>query len=459
MRLGYFGLGFSLSLTALASVGCSATSAKPTGATGAGGAGGTSATSGGGNGGGFTTGPGSGGSGGSESCATFSAAAKQATAAMLFVLDGSASMNQQNKWGTAQLAVVQAIDKDVFDTMSLGMVTFPSSFVDPPKCLCDFYFAGQGPAQCKASFAALIGAPGVSCGTSVLAQVPIAPAGISKSNAPSGVRHEMYQYLVKTNPLSNGDDGSPIYDALQKGYDSLRGPSVIADKRIVVLITDGGFSCTSIANPPRGGESDGACLDWEFPDTVNGLINGARIDASKPVNTFIVGVPGSDSNGEMQGAYATPMYNMRLALSTYAVSGSPDTVDPACDKNAVFTKNGPPPVKACHIDLSSGGNFNPDALANAIAAIRGKALGCIYTLPDPPPGKAIDLGLVNVVVTVGGVKATIPKRAAPADTCTNDGCWDYTGTQVELLGKTCADVSAATDAKVDITVGCATILK
>src|SRR4051812_16057428 len=104
MRLGYFGLGFSLSLAALATFGCSATSAKPTGSTGVGGGGGGGVTSGGG-GGGFTTGPGSGGSGGSDSCVSFSAAGKQASAAMLFVLDATASMGQQGKWGTAQLAV------------------------------------------------------------------------------------------------------------------------------------------------------------------------------------------------------------------------------------------------------------------------------------------------------------------------------------------------------------------
>ena len=118
--------------------------------------------------------------------------------------------------------------------------------------------------------------------------------------------------------------------------------------------------------------------------------------------SFVVGVPGSDSAGEMQGAFATPNYHMKLALSTYAVSGSPDTVDPTCDKGTVFTKGGSDPAKPCHIDLSNGANFNPDALANAISAIRGKALGCLYTLPDPPPGKTIDLALVNVVVTIGG---------------------------------------------------------
>ncbi len=438
MRLWHCGLGFSLSLVVGLGSGCAAGNAKPPGTGGAGGGASTGAD---GSGGGFTTGPGSGGSGGSESCATFSKAAKQASAAMLFVLDGSASMNQQNKWGTAQLAVVQAIDKDVFDTMSLGMMIFPSSLVNAPACL-----------------AGLVSK--VSCGfpDKATIQVPLASAGTMKSNAPAGVRHDVYQHLVFTAPLSNSDDGSPIYDALASAYDILKSYNV--EKRIVVLVTDGGFSCTSLSNPYRAGDSDGLCPDWEIPDTVNGLINKQRLDLVAPVNTFIVGVPGSDSAGEYQGSFATPSYHMKLALSSYAVSGSPDTVDPSCDKGTVFTKSGLDPAKPCHIDLSNGANFNPDALANAIAAIRGKALGCLYALPDPPPGKTIDLALVNVVVTVGGVKTTIPKRATPADDCAKDGCWDYTGTQqVQLLGKTCADVSAATDAKVDITVGCATIIK
>jgi hypothetical protein len=438
MRLWHLGLGFSLSLVAFGGVGCAATSAKPTGAGGTGGGSTTTSTAG-GDGGGFTTGPGSGGSGGSESCATFSAAAKQASAAMLFVLDRSASMSQQGKWDTAQLAIVQAIDKDAFDSVWMGMTVFPASDSAPPPCLAGIF-------------------QNVACGTSILPQVPINLAGVDKTSAAMGTRHQIYDWLVGHSPdVADMSDSSPIYDAMAKGYDMLRDPKVKVDKRFMILITDGGFSCTSITG--RMGYSDGLCMDWEYPDTVNALINTNRINPMGPINTFVVGVPGSNSHGEVQGPYATAPYSMRLALSTYAVNGSPDTVDPACDKAKVFTQGGTDPAVPCHFDLSTGAAFNPDALANAIAAIRGKALGCLYALPDPPPGKTIDLALVNVVVTVGGVKATIPKRATPADDCAKDGCWDYSGTQVQLLGKTCADVSAATDAKVDITVGCATIIK
>jgi hypothetical protein len=387
-------------------------------------------------------------------CAQFTKEAKQAPAAILFVLDKSASMSTQSKWATSQLAVVAAIDKDEFDTASLGLITFPQSYVNPPQCLCDFY--GFPDLASCAQFLA----PGVSCGVGGLAEIPLAPAGTEKSNAPSGLRHNIYQFLVSTGPLNNSDDGSPIYDAMKAGYDALKFYPI--DKRIMVLITDGGFSCTSVASPARPGYSDMACDDWEYPDSVNSLITAARTDAAKPIFTFVVGVPGSNSNGEMQGSYATPDYSMLLALSTYAVSGSPDTVDPACDKAATFSVNGAAPAAPCHIDLSGGGAFNPDTLAGAISDIRGKALGCAYDLPVPPEGEQIQLDQVNVQVTIDAVTVDLKKRSSPADDCAAEGCWDYTSAtppQVELLGKTCVDLGNATEAKVDIIVGCETVLK
>jgi len=446
MRLWHLGLGFSLSFGIGLGVGCSATGNPSTSsAGGAGGSGSGTLSNGPGGGSGFDAGQDAFGS-----CAKFSAAAKQSPAAMIFVLDASASMNNANKWGTAQLAVVQAIDKDAFDTMSLGLLIAPSNFTPMPPCLCN---ALGGPGVCQ-----IILPMGVSCGVSALAQVPLTPAGMNKSNAAMGVRHDMYQFLASAKPLSNNDDGSPIYDALNGGYKTLKGYKI--DKRIAVLITDGGFSCTSVSNPARAGDLDGnMCPDWEIPDTVNKLINDNRLDPAMPINTFIVGVPGSDSHGETQGMYDTPKYSMKLALSSYAVSGSPDTVDPSCD-GKVFTKAGADPTKPCHIDLSSGGSFNADALAQAITTIRGKALGCVYDLPTPPPGQSIDPTLVNVTATINGVTTTIPKRSQPSDTCDVDGCWDYNASnQVQLIGKTCNDVTSAMDAKVEIYVGCMTILK
>jgi len=188
------------------------------------------------------------------------------------------------------------------------------------------------------------------------------------------------------------------------------------------------------------------------------LISGARTGPT-PIDTFIVGVPGSASTGNTDGAFDTPPYSMLLALSTYAVAGSPGTVDPSCDASAVFSKPGTNPAKPCHIDLSNGSNFNANALANAIASIRGKELGCVYDLPAAPSGQTIQSDEVNVVITVNGKDTTIPKRKDSSDTCATNPCWDYDSNgKVELIGVACTEVDGAADAKVEVVVGCDTII-
>lgn len=453
MRVGAL-LGLGLVGAWAATMGCAAnnnTTSSSSGGAGTGALGGGGA---GGNAGGTAgNGPGGqGGQGGFEACNKFSAEAEQAPAAMLFAVDMSASMKKSGKWSTAQTSIVSAMDKDVFDSMSLGLVTFPTDFTDPPQCVCDYVEGMLGPGTCS-----LAVPNGVSCGFSGLPQIAIAAANKDKSNAASGVRHDIYQYLVSHSPQSNDDDGSPVYDAMVSGYTALKGQSI--DRRILVLITDGGFSCTSVS--ARDGYQDGyGCHDWEFPDSVNQLITGARTDAQKPIFTFVIGVPGSDSIGVKKDNFDTPPYHMKLALSSYAVSGSPGTIDPACSKDVGFTKDGGDPPLPCHIDLSGGAAFNADTLANAIQTIKGKALGCVYDLPPAPAGEEIDPAYVNVDVTLDDVLAPLKKRADPSDTCAADGCWDYNvGSQVQILGKTCDDIAKAIKAKVDIKVGCSTVVK
>lgn len=446
-KVALLGLGSVVGL--VAALGCAAgknTSSTEGGSGGTGGQGGSGAQGGGG-------GIGTGGQGGGidPQCAKFSAEATQAPAAILFAVDMSASMKKSQKWSTAQTSIVQAMDKDVFDYMNLGLVTFPTDFSDPPQCVCDYVEGMLGPGTCSLAIP-----DGVSCGFSGLPQVAMAPAGKDKSNAGVGVRSQIYNYLVGHSPLSNDDDGSPVYDAMLSGYNALKGQAI--DRRVLVLITDGGFSCTSLSNRP--GYLDGyGCADWEYPSAVNQLIAEQRNDPEKPIFTFVIGVPGSNSVGAKLDGFDTPPYHMKLALSTYAVSGSPDTVDPACSKDAIFDQNGADPPIPCHFDLSSG-VFNPDTLGNAIQTIKGKALGCVYDLPEPPAGETIDPDYVNVEVTIDGKTGVVPKRKDAGDNCAADGCWDYNAAQqVQLLGKTCEDLSKATTGKVDIKVGCQTIVK
>lgn len=258
-------------------------------------------------------------------CATGNFQAHQLPAALLIDLDRSGTMAANNKFAFAQQAIVAAIDQDPFDTMTLGLMAFPSGTTAAPACL--------------------MGAvPSVACGTSGLPQVALQPAGTNKSNAASGVRHDIYAWLVAPANTPVDDltgDGNPTYDALRNGINSLKLVSNV--KRILLYITDGGAGCTSVATPMRSSYQDSnSCPDWEVPDTIVSLIKTAHDDTSAPVSTFVVGVPGADTNGS--NAMTQPPYHVRNALSAYAFAGSPETVDAACTGRAYSKAGGDPAV-------------------------------------------------------------------------------------------------------------------
>jgi hypothetical protein len=227
-----------------------------------------------------------------------------------------------------------------------------------------------------------------------------------------------------------------------------------AGRRILFAITDGGASCASLSSRP--GYTDGnMCDDWEYPDTIVSLVKAAKESPTAPINTIIVGVPGADSHGENANV---PPYSARLALSAYAAAGSPETIPASCT-GKTFTQTNTDPTVSCHFDMTVG-NYSAKTLSDAIASIRGQLLGCIYELPTPENGGVVDQGQVNVRVDKGGSPQDLYKRKDGSNPCTSDGCWDYTPDgKVELLGKACEDVKGSSTARVDIVVGCKTLVK
>jgi hypothetical protein len=388
---------------------------------------------------------GAGGAGGAlaglDACATFHAQTQQAPAAMLVVLQASASMGGA-KWTAAHDAIVAAIGDSVFDTMSIGLTAFPVGTTPAPACLEGIY---------PSVYCSYPGYVPQGSMTPVALPVPIEPAAMARTD----ILAWLNAHLPETQDPS---DSSPVYDAMNYGYQVLQATNI--DKRMMILITDGGFDCTSVSNDPtriNAAFSDGLCNDWENPSQVNLMITNARTSATAPVDTFIVGVPGSNSNGA--GGNTAP-YDMLLALSTYAVSGSPTTVPAGCDASAMFTPGGMLSGPPCHIDLSNSANFNASALGNAIATLRGKELGCVYPVPQPTMGQMADPNKVNVVVTISGKEYIIPKQSSPTDMCLTSPCWNYTDstdTSIQLIGITCSTVSTSPSAEVEIYVGCDTI--
>jgi len=367
-------------------------------------------------------------------CATSISEAKGAPAALLIALDRSSSMAQNSKFAMASMAIVQAVDQDVFDTMSLGLYSAPNQSVSGPSCI----FGLQ-----------------VSCGAPEFPQIPITPAGTEKSTANSGVRREIKDFLTFIGTDSGMGDASPMWVALHQSIAALQAwPDV--GKRLLLVVTDGTLSCNQLSNRPGFSDCNGCDHDWEHPDNIVELLAAANADPDKPVETFVVGVPGADTY-DPNGCNFPP-YHMRLALSAIAYAGSPQHVDPNCT-GTTFSQAGGDPAVSCHFDMTQG-NFSAQALADTISQIRGATLGCVYQLPEPTQG-TVDKNRVNVEYSIGsGSMTQIPKRSDPSDPCDADGCWDYdTDDNVLLLGKTCNEVKSAPDAKVQIVVGCQTVVK
>lgn len=366
---------------------------------------------------------------GLPACATGQYEAKQAPAAMLVLLQRSGSMSQNNKWVFAAQAIVAALDQPVFDTMSVGLIAAPSAKVAGPQCL--------------------LGWP-VACGVPPFPQVDIKPAGKLKSSDASGVRKDIKTWLTVNAPDQSAGEGNPLYSALQAAIGALQAYNT-PGKRILFVVTDGGVSCTSLSN--RMGYQDGnGCNDWENPNNVIGLLKNANTDMNAPVETFIVGVPGSDSYDDAGVMY--PPYHMRAALSAFAKTGSPSFVPMGCNAIIPFTQSDPDPQTSCHFDMTQ--NYSSKAVSDAIGKIRGQVLGCEFDLPVPEGG-TIDKTKVNVSYSLGANLTNLYKRKDPMNQCALDGCWDYTpNDKVLLVGKACSDVMNATNARVNITVGCLT---
>jgi hypothetical protein len=367
-------------------------------------------------------------------CVTAMYNAEQTPLALLVVLDRSSSMAMNNKWAFAAQAIVSALDQDVFDAVSVGLYVAPSGEVAGPACIFNFP---------------------VSCQSPAFPQIDLQLAGTEKSTAATGVRRDIKDWLTGNQPDAGLGDASPLYNAIQAAIGSLTlWPT--EGKRALMIVTDGTISCTSLSSRPGYTDCNG-CNDWENPTNIVSMLTAAHDDPNTPIETFIVGVPGADTFDSTACNY--PPYHMRLALSAMAAAGAPDYISATCD-GRTYTQGGGDPTESCHFDMTQPGSFSAAAVADALSTVRGATLGCTFDLPTPPDGSQLDLGYVNVSLTVDGIPMDLPRRADMSNPCTTQGCWDYTpdNTQIELIGQACSDVAQASSVQVQIITGCVTIV-
>jgi hypothetical protein len=171
------------------------------------------------------------------------------------------------------------------------------------------------------------------------------------------------------------------------------------------------------------------------------------------------------TDGEANGCNENPQDIAQLAadalatsgVTTYAIGLTGASED---DMNLLAEAGGT--MMSYFID--DGATASADLLA-ALNAIRGMALSCDFPMPTATDsGMLIDKEQVNVTYTASttGVETTLSKVLSAAD-CGTAVSWYYDNndapTRIFLCPAACDVVKADADAKLDILVGCQTIIE
>jgi len=230
--------------------------------------------------------------------------------------------------------------------------------------------------------------------------------------------------------------------------------------------TDYATPAVEIAGLPGALAALGAAIDQQRPSgntptqpSLQGAIEHATAwSATNPGHTVAVvyatdGYPrgcGSSNTINNAAQAAARALQATPSIRTYVLGVGPNLTD----LNQVAVSGGT--SQAYFVDT---GQDVGAQLTQALASIRTNvSLDCTYTIPDPPPGQQLDYGKVNVRYTNGaGDQNDLPRDPSTSD-C-NQG-WQYSTdkTQILLCGSTCDAVKNDPDAKIDILLGCTTVV-
>jgi hypothetical protein len=349
-------------------------------------------------------GPGDGGdavapSGGDAGCATATMRAATEPVSLLFVLDGSGSMGDENKW-TAVVPALRSLFNELESAadpgIAAGLIVF-SDTTDPT--------GGSGPYPSSAD-------------------VPIAAMSTAHLN------------LLDQRLSSMPSNVTPTHAALLGGYGELARFAPAATlpaggKKVLVLITDGVPSDDCQSNPFVPDYAANLCI----------VLAGTELAASAPkgpIETFVVGVGDFGTNSFFGPTGIDPGFlgNLAKAGGTGPSECNPDERSSTSD----LCYSEVDPSQADESQLQE--NF--EAVLNAI---RGQVVSCTFPLESNGAGP-VDPTRVNVQID----GATIPQDAK------NGWTYDVPSAPeaIELHGSACASFEGALSPKVSIVLGCAT---
>ncbi len=328
---------------------------------------------------------------------------------MLFVLDGSGSMQQNNKWKSVT-AALNNIFNDMGTKNDPGLAAGLNVFSDDndqtggsgpyPETGIDVPIAQVKPAQVTALEARYGGGDGPSGGM---------PTGVALGvSGGTGAYNELATFVPPA-PLASGG------------------------KRVLVLITDGvpeGDICDTTSGFGGGtpNYTTNPCITYAASELTLAAANGG------PIETFVIGT------GIFPSTDLTNFDPSFLGYLAQAGGSGPAGCSPS--DNTSLTG-------LCYFEVDPSGSTTATqtAFETAINAIRGQvvSLSCTFKL-DLTDAGMVDPSKVNV--SVNG--ATVPQDP------TNGWTYDDPNnpTSVTLHGTSCAEVTSTASASVSIVLGC-----
>lgn len=210
--------------------------------------------------------------------------------------------------------------------------------------------------------------------------------------------------------------GTPLYPALGGGLNRLIARSNdaaaqgIAENFAILLVTDGKPQA-----PPTTCSQDPLSTDNIAQLAANGF-------GKFGIRTFVVGLPGTD----------------QTFANAVAVAGGTGQA-----------------IQVSQTDIA-------ESFRQALASIRGEALGCEFPLPPQTPGSEYSVGKVNVTYVSGPPNSQTLKAFKSAD-CTDPMGWHYDNETnpktIVLCSALCDAVKADGLAQIQIELGCPTRVK
>ncbi len=332
-----------------------------------------------------------------ETCASAKGKASRIPAYMLFVVDGSGSMISDNKWVSAVTALNSVFD-ELKGLSSNSLAVGLTIFADRQD-----YTIGE-----------------FSAGPYNKIDVQLGFVGVPQHAS-------LRQRVETTEPYA----GTPTYEVLSGQYPLLgqyvpQSPIDVGGKKVLVFLSDG------VPDPDMPAGSNEQAYSIKLAEE--------WAKKSDSILTFSVGI------GSLN---APEVYDPKF-MAKLAQAGS--TARAGCDPNETSDAK-----KMCHFQITPGGKTK-EALTtdflSAINDIRVQAASCEFKL-DRSAG-TLDPTKVNVVYSASdGTQTVLPQSGT-------DG-WSFDNAsdpkKVILIGPACERVKRDPNAKVDIVIGCLTIVR